>query len=124
MLDIFFKNVSNALLFLPICSFYLFIYLFHHLLLDSEKVNENIDKILEAVKKIQADAETLLPKIADVKDKEVGDMIESEMQSTTIAIELAAERIEVRFFVLGFVFFSLIILGHFCGFFFVFLGFF
>ncbi|CAE1302772.1 HIP1 [Acanthosepion pharaonis] len=61
---------------------------------DSEKVNENINKILEAVKKIQADAETLLPKIADVKDKEIGDMVESEMQSTTSAVDLAAERIE------------------------------
>lgn len=61
---------------------------------DSEKVDENIEKILEYVKKIQADAETLLPKIADVKDKEIGDMVESEMQSTTAAIELAAERIE------------------------------
>lgn len=61
---------------------------------DSEKVNENINKILESVKKIQADAETLLPKIADVKDKEIGDMVESEMQSTTSAVDLAAERIE------------------------------
>lgn len=73
---------------------------FNHLLTDSEKVNENINKILEAVKKIQADAETLLPKIADVKDKEIGDMVESEMQSTTSAVDLAAERIEVNFFCL------------------------
>lgn len=68
------------------------------MLTDSEKVNENINKILESVKKIQADAETLLPKIADVKDKEIGDMVESEMQSTTSAVDLAAERIEVNFF--------------------------
>ena len=41
-------------------------------------------------------AEDLVPKTVDIKDKEIGDMVEKEMSQTTAAIEQAAKRIEVR----------------------------
>eukprot|EP00106_Octopus_bimaculoides_P016710 XP_014784152.1 PREDICTED: huntingtin-interacting protein 1-like isoform X2 [Octopus bimaculoides] len=61
---------------------------------DENSVLAQFDVVLENVKKMQSCAETLLPKIADVKDKEIGDMVESEMQLTTSAIDLAASKIE------------------------------
>ncbi|GAB1608881.1 huntingtin-interacting protein 1-like isoform X2, partial [Argonauta hians] len=57
-------------------------------------VSAQFDAVLCSVRKMQQCAETLLPKIADVKDKEIGDMVESEMQLTTTAIDLAASKIE------------------------------
>ncbi|XP_036370811.1 huntingtin-interacting protein 1 isoform X2 [Octopus sinensis] len=61
---------------------------------DENSVLAQFGVVLENVKKMQSCAETLLPKIADVKDKEIGDMVESEMQLTTSAIDLAASKIE------------------------------
>lgn len=43
-------------------------------------------------------AEDLVPKMVDVKEKEIGDLVDNEMASTTSAIEEAARRIAVSLF--------------------------
>lgn len=40
-------------------------------------------------------AEDLVPKSVEIKEKEIGDLVDTEMQSTTSAIEMAARRIAV-----------------------------
>lgn len=50
------------------------------------------------MKKMIALAEDLVPKMVDVKEKEIGDLVDNEMASTTSAIEEAARRIAVSLF--------------------------
>ena len=50
---------------------------------------------VQAVKSLMALAEELVPKSVDVKEGEIGDLVESEMSSTNNALELAAKRFEV-----------------------------
>ena len=56
------------------------------------EVEETI-KNIEALMKL---TEELIPKTEDVKVEEIGDMVESEMQMTSKAIEQAAKKIEVH----------------------------
>ena len=48
-----------------------------------------------AVTKVLELATSLVPRSVDVGDKEIGDLVEDEMKSTTDAIEQAAARIQV-----------------------------
>jgi hypothetical protein len=50
------------------------------------------------MKKMIAIAEDLVPKMVDVKEKELGDLVDNEMSLTTAAIEEAARRIAVSLF--------------------------
>lgn len=58
-------------------------------------VPKEVDSLVPKIQHILQLAEALMPKMEDVKVKELGDMIEDEMQSTTSAIEAAAEKIQV-----------------------------
>ncbi|KAJ8312658.1 hypothetical protein KUTeg_010031 [Tegillarca granosa] len=59
-----------------------------------EAVGASVDKTAESVKKLIELAEALVPKSMDVKQGEIGDLIENEMAATSQAIEQAAKRIE------------------------------
>ncbi|XP_076453265.1 huntingtin-interacting protein 1-like isoform X2 [Babylonia areolata] len=52
------------------------------------------DTVRQHVQHVLQLAEALVPKSNDVKAEEIGDMVENEMQSTTSAIEAAAEKIQ------------------------------
>ena len=54
-------------------------------------------KVEEAMQRLIAMAEQLLPKVEDVKAEEMGDMVEGEMMETSLAIEKAAAKIAVGF---------------------------
>ena len=58
----------------------------------SSEVQQTIKNIEEMMKLTQ----DLVPKTEDVKAEEIGDMVESEMQMTSKAIEQAAKKIEVN----------------------------
>ena len=58
---------------------------------------DNVDQL---VKRIIAHAETLLPKVEDIKAEQMGDMVDQEMQQTTEAIAQAAEKIAVSHVIL------------------------
>ena len=53
------------------------------------------DVVVKRVQHMLQLAEALVPKSNDVKAEEIGDLVESEMQSTTSAIEAAAAKIQV-----------------------------
>lgn len=65
--------------------------------LDTLETGGNIDGDVQnailCVKKMISLAEDLVPKMVDVKEKEIGDLVDNEMSSTTSAIEEAARRI-------------------------------
>ncbi|KAK7487938.1 hypothetical protein BaRGS_00020839, partial [Batillaria attramentaria] len=61
---------------------------------NSAGVPGEIDATAEKVKVILKLADALVPRMEDVKVKEIGDLVENEMQSTTSAIEAAAEKIQ------------------------------
>ena len=55
-----------------------------------------VEEVVQHVQRVLQLAEALVPKDDDVNVKEIGDLVESEMQSTTSAIEAAADKIQVR----------------------------
>ncbi|KAK3085075.1 hypothetical protein FSP39_023884 [Pinctada imbricata] len=57
-------------------------------------INGEVSKSLESVKHLMKLAEDLVPKTVEIKDKEIGDMLEDELSQTTGAIEQAAKKIE------------------------------
>ena len=56
-------------------------------------IEGDADHAIKCMKKMIAIAEDLVPKMVDVKEKEIGDLVDNEMSSTTAAIEEAARRI-------------------------------
>ena len=58
-------------------------------------MSDQSDRVKELIERIMAFGERLLPKIADVEAEKMGDMVESELQQTTDAIEQAAKRFAV-----------------------------
>ena len=54
-----------------------------------------VEKSTQKVRQLIRLAEDLVPKMVDVKEKEIGDLLENEMHSTSSAIEQAAKKIEV-----------------------------
>ena len=62
---------------------------------DHSSVSDQSDRVKELIERIMAFGERLLPKIADVEAEKMGDMVESELQQTTDAIEAAAKRFAV-----------------------------
>ncbi|XP_048733074.1 huntingtin-interacting protein 1-like isoform X3 [Ostrea edulis] len=57
-------------------------------------IKSEVHKSAEKVKHLIKLAEDLVPKMVDVKEKEIGDLVENEMHSTSAAIEQAAKKIE------------------------------
>ncbi|XP_021375645.1 huntingtin-interacting protein 1-like isoform X2 [Mizuhopecten yessoensis] len=57
-------------------------------------VNTEVDQTAQSVKKLMHLAEALVPKMVDIKEGEIGDLVENEMSATHSAIEQAAQRIE------------------------------
>ncbi|KAL8599980.1 hypothetical protein ACOMHN_038979 [Nucella lapillus] len=58
------------------------------------RVGSAADSLSQQVRHVLQLAEALVPKSNDVKAEEIGDMVENEMQSTTSAIEAAADKIQ------------------------------
>lgn len=58
-------------------------------------VPDEINSTKQKVQHVLQLAEALVPKMEDVKVKEIGDLVENEMQSTTAAIEAAAQKMQV-----------------------------
>lgn len=54
-------------------------------------------RLVENIRQILKQAELLLPKLADVTEEEIGDLVDKEMQQTTDAIEAAAAKIAVLY---------------------------
>lgn len=65
---------------------------------NSGAVPSEVEATVRHVQRMLQLAEALVPKSDDVKATEIGDLVESEMQSTTAAIEAAANKIQVRRF--------------------------
>lgn len=57
-------------------------------------IKSEVEKSAEKIRQLIKLAEDLVPKMVDVKEKEIGDLLENEMHSTSSAIELAAKKIE------------------------------
>ncbi|XP_060065039.1 huntingtin-interacting protein 1-like [Ylistrum balloti] len=57
-------------------------------------VNTEVDQTVQSVKRLMNLAEALVPKMVDIKEGEIGDLVENEMSATNSAIEQAAQRIE------------------------------
>ncbi|XP_025089296.1 huntingtin-interacting protein 1-like isoform X2 [Pomacea canaliculata] len=57
-------------------------------------VPDEINSTKQKVQHVLQLAEALVPKMEDVKVKEIGDLVENEMQSTTAAIEAAAQKMQ------------------------------
>lgn len=70
---------------------------FCHNLQTGGSIKSEVDKSAEKIRQLIKLAEDLVPKMVDVKEKEIGDLLENEMHSTTSAIELAAKKIEVSY---------------------------
>lgn len=66
--------------------------------LQGANIEGDADHAIKCMKKMIAIAEDLVPKMVDVKEKEIGDLVDNEMSSTTAAIEEAARRIAVSLF--------------------------
>ncbi|XP_070205634.1 huntingtin-interacting protein 1-like isoform X2 [Littorina saxatilis] len=60
----------------------------------SGSVSGEVDTTVQHVKHMLQLAEALVPKSVDIGDKEIGDLVEDEMLSTTTAIEAAASKIQ------------------------------
>ncbi|CAC5398125.1 HIP1 [Mytilus coruscus] len=56
-------------------------------------IESDVNLAVQCVKKMITLAEDLVPKSVEIKEKEIGDLVDTEMQSTTSAIEMAARRI-------------------------------
>ncbi|XP_071179961.1 huntingtin-interacting protein 1-like isoform X14 [Mytilus edulis] len=56
-------------------------------------IESDVNHAVQCVKKMITLAEDLVPKSVEIKEKEIGDLVDTEMQSTTSAIEMAARRI-------------------------------
>ena len=65
---------------------------------NSSAVPSEVEATVRHVQHMLQLAEALVPKSDDVKATEIGDLVESEMQSTTAAIDAAANKIQVRRF--------------------------
>lgn len=70
---------------------------FCHNLQTGGSIKSGVEKSAEKIRQLIKLAEDLVPKMVDVKEKEIGDLLENEMHSTTSAIELAAKKIEVSY---------------------------
>lgn len=70
---------------------------FCHNLQTGGSTKSEVEKSAEKIRQLIKLAEDLVPKMVDVKEKEIGDLLENEMHSTTSAIELAAKKIEVSY---------------------------
>lgn len=57
-------------------------------------INTEVDQTSQSVKRLMNLAEALVPKMVDIKEGEIGDLVENEMSATNSAIEQAAQRIE------------------------------
>nr|XP_022336836.1 huntingtin-interacting protein 1-like isoform X2 [Crassostrea virginica] len=57
-------------------------------------IQSAVEKSTQKVRQLIRLAEDLVPKMVDVKEKEIGDLLENEMHSTSSAIEQAAKKIE------------------------------
>lgn len=68
---------------------------FCHNLQTGGSTKSEVEKSAEKIRQLIKLAEDLVPKMVDVKEKEIGDLLENEMHSTSSAIELAAKKIEV-----------------------------
>lgn len=68
---------------------------FGHNLQTGGSIKSGVEKSAEKIRQLIKLAEDLVPKMVDVKEKEIGDLLENEMHSTSSAIELAAKKIEV-----------------------------
>lgn len=68
---------------------------FCHNLQTGGSIKSGVEKSAEKIRQLIKLAEDLVPKMVDVKEKEIGDLLENEMHSTSSAIELAAKKIEV-----------------------------
>ena len=62
----------------------------------SGSLGDHGDNLRSLLQQMRTQAETLVPKIEDVKAEKMGDLIDQEMQETTDAIEQAAKRIAVN----------------------------
>lgn len=70
-------------------------FFFGHNLQTGGSIKSEVEKSAEKIRQLIKLAEDLVPKMVDVKEKEIGDLLENEMHSTSSAIELAAKKIEV-----------------------------
>ncbi|XP_041349097.1 huntingtin-interacting protein 1-like isoform X2 [Gigantopelta aegis] len=57
-------------------------------------VTEDLDQTIQQVQRVLNLAEALVPKMEDVKVEEIGDLVDTEMHSTTAAVEAAAAKME------------------------------
>lgn len=71
------------------------LFFFGHNLQTGGSIKSEVEKSAEKIRQLIKLAEDLVPKMVDVKEKEIGDLLENEMHSTSSAIELAAKKIEV-----------------------------
>ena len=58
-------------------------------------VTGDLDLTIQQVQRVLSLAEALVPKMEDVKVEEIGDLVDTEMHSTTAAVEAAAAKMEV-----------------------------
>ena len=59
-------------------------------------VSSEVSACIEEIKRLMTLTEDLVPKSDDVKTEEIGDMLDTEMQQTSRAIEQAASKIQVQ----------------------------
>ncbi|XP_062614354.1 huntingtin-interacting protein 1-like isoform X3 [Saccostrea cucullata] len=57
-------------------------------------IQSEVEKSTDKVKQLIKLAEDLVPKMVDVKEQEIGDLVENEMNSTHVVLEQAAKKIE------------------------------
>ncbi|XP_061162711.1 huntingtin-interacting protein 1-like [Saccostrea echinata] len=57
-------------------------------------IQSEVEKSTDKVKHLIKVAEDLVPKMVDVKEQEIGDLVENEMNSTHVVLEQAAKKIE------------------------------
>ena len=58
-------------------------------------INSEVQETIKNIEQMMKLTQDLIPKTEDVKAEQIGDMVESEMQMTSKAIEQAAKKIEV-----------------------------
>ena len=59
-------------------------------------MSSEVSACIEEIKRLMTLTEDLVPKNDDVKTEEIGDMLDTEMQQTSRAIEQAASKIQVQ----------------------------
>lgn len=63
-----------------------------------DSIEQHEARLKETIYKVVSLLTDLLPRVHEISKEEIGDLIETEMQKTSHAIELAVAKLEVKFF--------------------------